>query len=212
MSELPEVAGRRDQSGQSCRGNPEPAEEVSIPGQRAKAQKLRPRRSRCVRSCVAPVQTRRQPCVHGPEAQPTLGRRRAHFFVVLEQPGELAGGVVRVERQARALPDRPFQSRGTKTLDDRERAPALPADRGGERPAILGIPGNDRLALVGQPGSNDALRAADLLQHARHRQDHGIDDRLWVLLDPARRRMSRFEPDAGARDRPEASIEGDRSR
>ena len=169
--------------------DPEPAEEVSIPGQRAKPQKLRPRRGRCVRSCVAAVQTRGQPGVHCPEAQPILGRRRAHFFVVLEQPGKLARGEVGVERQARALPNGAFQSRGTKALDDRQRAAALPADRRGEGPAILGIPGNDRLALVGESGGDDALRAADLLQHARDGQDHGIDDRRWVLLDPARRRM-----------------------
>ena len=87
------------------------------------------------------------------------------------------------------------------------------ASRSPERgPGDVGIPGNDRLALVGESGGDDPLRAADLLQHARDAQDHGIDDRLWVLLDPTRRRMGSVEPDAGARDGLKASIKGDRSR
>ena len=138
--------------------------------QGVEAQKLRPRRGRCVRSPVTSVQTRRQPRIHRPEAQPILGRRPS----ALRRCARAARrACLRSSRGRAAGPSAPESTPsspdGTKTLDDRERAPALPADRRSEGPAILGIPGNDRLALVGEPGSHDALRAADLLEHAAPR-------------------------------------------
>ena len=131
---------------------------------------------------------------------------------MLEKPGELAGRVIGVERQTRAFADRVFESRATKTLDDRDRAPALPADRWRERSTILGIPGDDRLALVGEPCRDDASRTADLLQDARDGMTTEFDDRLRVLFDPTRRGWAVSSRNAAARDRPEASVEGDRAR
>ncbi len=141
MSQLPEVAGRRNQPGQGRRGRSRTSRRRS----RSHSSARRPRS--CVRDAVD-VSVRASPPSRRAVSQASTVPKRSRSWadavrtclVALEQPGELARGVVGIERQARAVPDRAFQSRGTKTLDDRERAPATPADRRSEGPASLPRP------------------------------------------------------------------------
>ena len=66
---------------------------------------------------------------------------------MIEQPAQLAGGEIGVERQACPRPGQRLGAVGAQPLDRRKRASVLPDDGVGERPAAAAVPGDDGLAL-----------------------------------------------------------------
>ena len=72
---------------------------------------------------------------------------RAHGLVVLEQPRDLAGREVRVERHP-AERGPPRRARRLEPVEDLLRALVLPGDDRRQRAAAVGVPGEHRLALV----------------------------------------------------------------
>ena len=146
--------------GQGVGGHAEALAQPRVPAGVAEAVQLGARGGRGVGGEEA-AELVGQPRVDVAEAQRAAVARRLHLRHVLEQPGQLGGGEVRVERQAAAPRD--LLGVGREAVEDRLRALVLPDDDGGERLAGLGVPREHRLALVveaegGRPRAR--LRAA----------------------------------------------------
>jgi hypothetical protein len=103
-------------------------------------------------------------------------------FVVLEKPGELPGGEVRVEGHPASLPDLRVTPLRLQPVQDLLRTLVLPGDDRGQRPAALGVPREDRLALVVEPAG---CNLGSVVQKLGDCADHRVDDHLRVLLHPA---------------------------
>jgi hypothetical protein len=125
-----------------------------------------------------------EPGVDGAESEgPGIARVRDRLFV-LDQPGQLAGGEVRIERHAAALPHLLGAAVGLEPVERLLRALVLPGHDRRERVAGFGVPGENRLALVIEPARHDlAVGVQKQLRHRVHDRDEHV---LRVLLDPAR--------------------------
>ena len=97
--------------------------------------------------------------VDGAQPQGPGVARPADRLVVLEQPGELAGREVGVERHAAALAHLVGASIGLEPVQHLLRALVLPGDDRGQRRAALGVPGEHRLALVVEAAGGDLAAA-----------------------------------------------------
>ena len=126
---------------------------------------------------------------------------------MLEQPGQLAGGEVGVERHPAPLPDLLGAALRLEAIEDLLGALVLPGDDRSERPSGLGVPHEDRFALVVEPARGDVRLVS---QQLRHGVDHGLDDHLGVLLDPTRLRMDKRFLAPRLLHRPQVGVEKDR--
>ena len=101
--------------------------------------------------------------VDRPERQvPVLGTGASARHGV-QDVSDLRPAEVRVQGQARPLPEQRLVAGVPQALAGRRRDPALPDDRVGDRLAGRAIPDDRRLALVRDPDRGDPLGAADLL-------------------------------------------------
>jgi hypothetical protein len=107
-------------------------------------------------------------------------------LLVLEQPRQLGGGEVGVERQAA---ERANLLLGVAhTVEYLLRALVLPDDDRAERRAGLGVPGEHRLALMVEPARHDLVVGG--LEQLADRLHNKLENLLAVLLDPSRSRMA----------------------
>src|SRR6202007_2572572 len=147
--------------------NSEYLEQRRIPLGRAE---LRTRRRRWIRreSGSEPIAEERVP---RPETQRPLLEGTCDGRVALEQPGQLPGREVRIQRHPAALPDLLGTARRLEPVEDLQRALVLPCNDRGERLPGRRIPRQDRLPLM--------IKAACVDRRRRVGQDD-----LRILLDP----------------------------
>src|SRR5205823_10728029 len=105
---------------------------------------------------------------------------------MVEQPGDLGAGEVRVEQQAGFLTNQGLGARGLERRARIRRAPVLPDDGAMDRLAAGALPDDGRLALVGDAERRDAGDAAGrALDDLAHRREGVAPDVLRVVLDPS---------------------------
>jgi hypothetical protein len=140
-------------------------------------------------------------------------RRLARVRHIVEQPGDLGGGEIRIEQQSGAVGYELLVARTGERRAGIVGAAILPDDRIVDRLAGGAVPDDGRLALVGDPDRRDVLG-----RHlgARHRGARGRDrrspDALRVMLDPARRRIDLREFELREPDRAQRFVEQKRAR
>ncbi len=156
-----------------------------------------------------------QPRIDRAERELAARGARTRIGRVIEQPLELRAGEVGVDHEARLRGDERLVARRAQFIAKACRAPVLPHDRVGDRPARGTFPYERRLALVRDADGGDVARG-----NARLRQRLVHDARLRrpdfgrVVLDPAGLRKdlpklllrraangTRFVEDDGARTR-----------
>ena len=120
------------------------------------------------------------PGVDGAEREVVVDRDVA----VLEHPGELGAGEVRVEDEAGPFANEREVAVGLEFVAAVGGAAVLPDDRIAVGHAGGAVPGDDGLALVRDADRADPV-ATDLADHVVQRVDDGIPDLLGVVLDPA---------------------------
>src|SRR5207249_6545485 len=98
---------------------------------------LRARRGRWIRA-KSGTEAVAEEAVHGPETQRARVAGARHGLVVLEQPGQLPGGEVGIERHAAALAHLVGQAVALEAIEHLLRALVLPGHDRGERAAALG--------------------------------------------------------------------------
>ena len=160
-----------------------------------------------------------------PKASSPGLRRRARAVDVVEQPGDLGGGEIRIEQQPGLGGD--LRLRGRRARSARTGvggAAVLPDDGVVDRLAGRAVPDDRGLALVGDADAGDVAgaRAPALRHRLAHGRDRRRPDFLRIVLDPARapdrsarssccatgeRRQRRIEHDGARRGR--ALIDGD---
>jgi hypothetical protein len=111
--------------------------------------------------------------------------RLLDLLLVLEQPGQLGGGEVRVERKTAERAD--LLLRCAHPVEHLLRALVLPDDDRAERRAGLGVPREHRLALVVEPARHHlVVGGPEQLRNGLHDPPQ---DLLAILLDPSGTRM-----------------------
>ena len=105
-----------------------------------------------------PAELEQQPAVDGAEGQLAALGARARARNLVEQPGELGAGEVRVEQQAGAPRDLGFVAGGAQLLAGCGGAPVLPDD--GRRHGFAGgaIPEHRGFALIGDADRGEVAR------------------------------------------------------
>ena len=109
---------------------------------------------------------------------------------VVEDPGELGAGEVRVEDEARLLGHQRLQPLGLQRGAAFGGAAVLPDDGVVHRPSGGPFPNRRRLALVGDADGGHLVRfEPGFAQRPLHRCDGGVPDVLEIVLHPARARV-----------------------
>jgi len=124
--------------------------------------------------------------IDGAERQLTALGACARPRHVIEHPGDLGAGEVRVEQQARLATNQGLGARGLERRARLRRAPVLPDDGAMDRLAGGALPDDRRLALIGDAERRDARYAAtDAFDDLAHRRERVAPDVLRVVLDPS---------------------------
>ncbi len=127
---------------------------------------------------------------------------------VVEQPGDLAGGEIRIEQQAGLGRDLGLVAGVAQGGAIFGGAAVLPDDRIVDRLAGRTVPDHGGLALIGDADAGDIARGKPRLLHRlAHGRDRGGPDRLGVVLDLARRRIDLLQFLLGGRKRIERGVE-----
>ncbi len=103
---------------------------------------------------------------------------------MLEHPGELGTGEVRVEDQTCPFPYEREMAVGLEFVAAMCGTSILPDDRVAVGRAGAAVPGDHGFALVGDADRADPF-TADLANDVVQRVDDGIPDLLGIVLDPA---------------------------
>ena len=137
----------------------------------------------------------------------------ARAFDMVEQPGDLAGGKIRIEQQPGLGGDSGFVAAFAQRVASIRGAPVLPDDGVMDRLAGGAIPDHHRFALIGDADAGDIFRREARLRHRlAHDGDRGLPDFLRIVLDPARRRINLGEFALRGGERLKPGIEHDRAR
>ncbi len=204
------IAHLRQQPGR----DPEHAGERIVPLAAANIEQQRARRvGRIGAMDLAAGQPPQQEAVDRAEGEPPLPGRGARAGDVIEQPGDLGGGEIRIEQQPGLVADgRRFARRPQRGAVLRGAA-VLPDDGVVDRPAGRALPDDRGLALVGDADGGHILGREPGLGHGvAHRRDDARPDLLRIVLDPAGLRIDLPQLLLGARDRRERAIEHDGAR
>ena len=173
VAQRAELAGGVAHLGQDVGWHAEQLTQVLVEAGRAEPVELRARGGGVVGGEAGPEPVA-QERVDGAHPQRAGVARALHRLVVLEQPGELGGGEVGVERQPAERLD--LLLRVAHPVEHLLRALVLPDHDRRQRLAGLGVPREHRLALVVEP-AGDHLLVGPLEQLA-----NGLDDRLEHLI------------------------------
>src|SRR5204863_5823335 len=124
--------------------------------------------------------------VDGAEGQLTALGACARARHMVEQPGDLGAGEVRVEQQPRLAANQGLGARGLEGRTRLRRAPVLPHDGAMDRLAAGALPDDRRLALVGDAERRDAGDAAGgALDDLASRRERVAPAVLRIVLDPS---------------------------
>ena len=108
----------------------------------------------------------------------------------IEQPGDLAGGKIRIEQQPGLGPDLQLMAAGAQGFAHRGGAPVLPDDGVVDRLAGRPVPDHRRFALVADADAGDVFCGKAGFRHGLAHGGHNrAPDFLRVVLDLARRRI-----------------------
>ena len=154
-----------------------------------------------------------EPAVDGAEAQFAIYRALPRARHLVQQPGELGTGEIRIQQQAGARRHFAFRAVGTQLLAARGGAAILPDDGVGDRLAGGALPQHRRFALVGDTDRGDVGKPR--LRSAHDFRDGGLlrgPDFLRVVFHPAGLREMLREFLLGHGDDLAAAIEQDRAR
>jgi len=143
-----------------------------------------------------------QKAVDGAEGKPAGLRQGTRAVHVVEQPGDLAGGKIRIEQQPRLGRDLRLMAACAQRIAKIGGAAVLPDDGIVDGLAGGAIPDNRGLALIGYADAGDVLgRQAGFRDCRAHRRDRRRPDLLRIVLDLARRgiNLAQFLLRAGER-------------
>ena len=161
------------------------------------------------RAAGQPVQER---AIDGAEAELAVLRALPCPLHVLEQPAQLGPAEIRVEDEARLLPDPRLFPLCFQFVTEIRGPPVLPHDGVVNRLAGLPFPEESRLALVGDADAMDVFPFRSGLAHRpSDRLERRAPDVVKVVLDPARLGEDLPELDAGRSLHRQALIEDQRS-
>ncbi len=206
--------GRGPHLGQQGARNREFGQQFLIPDTRVNVEQHRARRVGHVGDVERPArQVPDEPTVDGAERELARLGARTHALDVVEDPADLGGREVGVDRQAGP---RAYLRREAALLEfvaQARAAPVLPDDRVVDRLAALAVPDHGRFALVGDADRGDLART-----EAGPRDRLGRDaclrrpDLARVMLDPARVRIDLAEFLLGTGDHRTVRVEDNRAR
>ena len=184
----PEVRGAVAHLGQQLARNAERGEQLVIPVLGVDIEQQRPRSIGCIgRMNAAAGQAPQQKTVDRSEGQLAGFRPRPRALDMLQDPGHLGAGKIRVEPEPGAGADRRLEPLVLEPLAILRGAPVLPHDGVVHRRAGLPVPDNGRFALIGQTDCQDiAGRGARLVERRARHRDHRRPDRLGIVLHPTR--------------------------
>ncbi len=162
---------------------------------------------------LAAGQPPQQERVDRAEREPTRFRRGARALDMVEQPGELGGGEIRIEQQPRRRGDHLLVAGASQRRAGVDRAPILPNDRVVDWAAGLPIPDDRGLTLIGDA---DRCNVAGIRAGHRQRIAHGRErrrpDLFWIVLHQAGRGIDLRDLLLRTGDRRQRSVEQDRAR
>ena len=131
-----------------------------------------------------------QKTVHGAEGEPARRCRRSCALDMIEQPGNLGGGEIRIEEEPGARSDRRLVSGLPQRRDGVGSPPILPDDGIGDRLAGRAVPDDAGLPLIGDAEGSNILRFRPGLIHGgAHGFDRSGPDGFGIVLDPPGRRI-----------------------
>ncbi len=148
-----------------------------------------------------------------PKARRPACAAAARAIDVIEQPGDLACGEIRIEQQPGRGGDPRFMACATQIVTSAGGAPVLPDDGVVDRLAAGAIPDEGGLALVGDADAGDVAGAESGFGHGfAHGCDRRRPDFVRIVLDQARRRIDLPQFLLRRSKRPQRRIECDRPR
>ena len=154
-----------------------------------------------------------QKAVDGAEREFARFGRGPRTIDVIEQPGDLAGGKIRVEDQPGLGGYRGFMTAVAECLAKIGGAPVLPDNGIVDRLAGGAVPDNRGLTLIGDADAGDIAGRKPRLRHRRaDGGNDGLPDFFRVVLDPAGRWKYLPEFLLGDGERLQCRIEHDRAR
>ena len=179
------IGRRRSHLRQAGARDAQQVEHVIVPLAGAQAEQQRAARVADVGDMVATArELPGEPGVDGAEAELAAFGARPRALDVVEQPGELGAGEIRIEQQAGARGDLGLMSRCAQLRTKIGGAAVLPDDGVRHRYARRAVPEHRGLALVGDADRGDVgRRRARGLQHLVHRGRLRRPDLEGVVLD-----------------------------
>ena len=155
-----------------------------------------------------------QETIDGAEGELACLRLSARACHVIEQPGDLAGGKIRIEQQPGFGGDLRFMAAGAQRIAKIGGAPVLPDNRIVNRLAGGAVPDDGGFTLIGDADAGDILgRQARPSPWRRARMATARrPDFLGVVLDPSGRRIDLAQLLLRAGERLQAGIERDGAR
>ena len=161
----------------------------------------------------AAAQVPHQPAVDGAEGEFAALGAHARIGDVVEQPGELGGGEVRIELKPGARTHVLGPARGAQALALGGGAAVLPDDRRGKRATACALPQHGGLALVGDADRRHLARGhAGVGERLAGAIELGAQDVLGVVLDAVGRGEVLRERLLGEAAYAPAGVEHDRAR
>ena len=162
---------------------------------------------------LAAGETPEQERIDGAERQLAALGRLPRARDLVEQPGELGRGEVRIDHQAGARPHQGIVAGGAERAAALGGAPVLPHDRAVHRLTARPLPQHHGLALVGDTERGDVCGLQPRLgQRFATDRDRVLPDGLGIMLDPAGAWVVLRELALALRDRRARPIEHDGAR
>ncbi len=194
--------------------NPEPLQERFVPVEPLQVQQLCARGIADVRGMDGPArELGDQPGVDGSKSQFAPLGAQACLRHVIEQPGELGSGKIRIEHEAGTAPDFVLQTLFAQARTLVRSAPVLPDNGIAQCASAIALPQDGGFALIGDADGSQIVRAqARALQGLAGAAQLRFPDFLGIVLHPSRLwiDLPQFAP--RHRHRPSLAIEDDCTR